>query len=272
MNQTTIHALYILIGVVFAIVAFGAVTSIIEAAMGPWGKLAGRFPNQPVRNDQNPASGEAMLAFTKRPYALTDDQRARGFLSGSGCLLSIIAAVGVAAFVAAMVMFFNGTVPPVSVWGLAMGASVGGWTVMVLIFGVRFFRLKAFHKPVKFAADDEHLHLQREGSGGFGATRVSIPWAEINDIGFDAMTDAGDDLQPWARFTIADEHHAHGWRSLVEREMLLRNIPLSTPIPRPGTDTTSADPGPPFTPPPPADNDWSANPNDNWGDTSGTRK
>jgi len=266
MSQTTIHAIYILVGVVTAIVLFGAATSFLETLVGPWRKLAQRFPAQPVRTDQSPHEGEAFLAFTKKPYSLADDARGMRFLSGAGCLYTLIAALGTAAAIYAIVMLATGRAAPVSVWGLVWASMIAGWTVLVVHMGIRFFRLKAFHRPVTYAADDEHLHLTREGSGGVGNTKVSIPWTEIDPIEVDPV---GTRDRAWARFQIAGEHWAHGWRDLVEREMIVRDIPPDPAPPEPSSSQPNAPAPPAPLPASPSGDAWSTErPGDNWGDVN----
>ena len=183
-----------------------------------------------------------------------------------GCLYTIIAAAGTAAAIYAVVMLATGQAAPVSVWGLAWASVIAGWTVLIVHMGIRFFRLKAFHRPVKYAADDEHLHLTREGSGGVGNTKISIPWTEIDPIEVDPV---GTQDRAWARFRIAGERWAHGWRDLVERELAVRGIPLDPQPP----ETSLPEPGPQG-PPAPQDNTppgdaWSTErPGDNWGDVN----
>jgi hypothetical protein len=266
MNQTTVHALYILVGIVTLIVGFGAVTSLIEAALGGWGKLAKRFPAQQPRTDQSPDEGEAVLAFTKQPYSLADDRRGRGLLSGMGCLYTLIGAAGLAALAYGLFTLITRGTPPTSVWALVWTAAAAGWTVLILHLGARFFSLKAFHRPVRYTVDDEHLHLQREGSAGLGNTRLSIPWAEIDRIEPDPVATPD---QAWARFRIAGERWAHAWRDLVEREMAVRGIdPTPQPQQTPPPDRQAAnEPSEQHAPAARPEDAWNTDrPEDNWGD------
>jgi hypothetical protein len=223
------QSLAILFGIVGVIIVFGMVTSLIEVMLGPWKKLGAAYPAQPVREDQSPERGEAMVAWTKKPYFLEQDAR-RGCLGRLGILGVLAGVIGVGALVWFAWAWASGSLASGSTMWFLMGGVSAGWAVMVLGFGFRFLSLKAFHRPVRYATDDEHLHLTREGSGGVGSARVSIPWEEIEPIEVDPMT-LGEKV--CARFCVGGERWAHGWMELVKREMAVRGIGM-TPTPAEG--------------------------------------
>ncbi len=226
MNQT-LQSVYILLGVVAAVIAFGFVTNTIEALLGPWRKLAERFPTQPVRTEEAPDTGEAPMAFAKRKPDLTKPRGGRGPL---GCLLTAIAAVGFGSLIFLAVAYFTNIVNPASVWGVVWATSALGWTALVLVLGFRFLvNLRLFPIQVTYTADDEHLHIKQLTSVGTPNPTISIPWAEIESFEADPQNTG-------AVLFHAGDRWVYTTRAPVNRELAIRG----EPIPYTSDDNTPA--------------------------------
>lgn len=202
----------ILLGVIGALVFIGFVTNTIEWFFSGLKKIAEQFPEQPVRTDTAPDTGEHSCAVTREKY--TTESRGR-FLGGLGCLGLIVSVAWFAAGIGVVVAFTTGALPARPLWLAFIGAAYLSWAVFLLWWGYRVVSTKAWHRLVKWTADDEHLHIRAVTSVGAPSNTISIPWAALEPLDLDPV-DA-----TWVRAS-AGRYWLHAHRAMFEREIGLR--------------------------------------------------
>lgn len=212
MSPQTATMLYILFGVVGAVVLVGFITNTVEWLFSNVKKLSEQFPAQPVDEASATDRGEHSFAVTRGPYSV---EQGRGFFRAMGCLAWIVGGVWLAAAIGIGVAFATGGVPSATLWRVLMAAALFGWTIFFFVLAYRVLTASAWHRLVKWTADDEHLHVTPVTSIGAPNASISIPWAALDGLEHDPA-DIG-----WAR-APAGSFWIHCATEMVERELLLR--------------------------------------------------
>ncbi len=211
MGQSFI-VLQLFLGIVGAVVLIGFVTNTIEWLFSNIRKLADDFPQQPIDDRTPPESGEHSFAVSRAPYSVAEG---RGFLRGMGCLASIVGVVWVAAAVAIIIALAGGHAPPGTLWSVLMTAAYLGWTIFFAALAYRVLTKKAWHRLVKWIADDEHLHVTPLTSVGAPNATVSIPWAALDGLEYDPASTV------WCRAPLG-KFWIHADAAMFAREIALR--------------------------------------------------
>jgi hypothetical protein len=212
MGAQSYIVLQIFLGVVAAVVAVGFITNSLEWLFSNVRKLAEDFPKQPVNDASTVTTGENSFAVSREPYTVGE---ARGFLRGMGCVAWIVGAVWFAASIGIGIAFATGATPPGTLWAVLMTSALLGWTIFFFMLAYRVLTSKAWHRLVKWTADDEHLHITPVTSVGAPNATVSVPWAALDAIEVDPASPA------WVRAPVG-KRWIHGAAEMFDREISLR--------------------------------------------------
>lgn len=201
--------------VVGGLIVLSAITNLIGGAFGPWRAFAREFPSRTKGDQGEPVdAGKASMALTKGAVLMADCcQRPRGVGKILAILFTVWAVLVVGGILAAI---FLGGAGMISMWRWAAVVSLVFWTILMGYWVVRFFRDPVYHVLVKYWADDEYLHLQKDSDVIVRYPGVSVPWAEVSEIHRDPTAPG------WCA-VLMGQRWAHCQEEIVEREVALRH-------------------------------------------------
>ena len=168
----------ILFGVVGSIIAFGMITNLLGAALGPWRSLAGEFPEQPRLEDAD--KGTAPFSLTKKPYAsyARTARRTRSWLSTLGWVFWLVLGL---LLVLGLIGMLGGGLRQ----GLMAALSIivfGFYTLVIGWWSWRILTMPAWPTEIEFVADDDHLHFRRVSDVVARYPWLSVPWGAIGEF------------------------------------------------------------------------------------------